>query len=258
MNVGAPLSRLDGATLVLTRADGGALARRARRLGATTVSVPGLAVRIAHDPTVVALLRSRARFDDWIFSSPAAVRFAHRLAAPLSLRDARVFAVGAGTRAALAKHAIDALAPTARGESESLLALPALADVRGHRIAVVGAPGGRDLIVPALRARGAAVEPVHVYERLPPRLTRNHFDALAAASDPLLMLVSSGEALANLVALLPDVLLQRLRAQGLMVSSARLAALARAAAFADVSIADSAAPDDLLAAAARRLARHRL
>jgi len=83
-------------------------------------------------------------------------------------------------------------------------------------------------------------------------------DALTAAGDPLLMLVSSGEALANLVALLPDALLPRLRAQGLVVSSERLAARARETGFADVSIGDSAAPSDLLAAAARRLARHRL
>jgi uroporphyrinogen-III synthase len=186
------------------------------------------------------------------------VRFAHRLAAPLRLRDARAFAVGAGTRAVLARHGLDALAPSGRGESESLLALPELADVRGRRIAVVGAPGGRDLIVPTLRARGADVEPIHVYERLRPRLTRVHFQALAAATDPLLLLVSSGEALANLLVLLPAACLQRLRAQGIVVSSARLAAKARANGFADVSIADSAAPDDLLAAAARRLARHRL
>jgi len=258
MNAGAPLPRLDGATLVLTRADGGALARRARRLGAASVSVPGLAVRVTRDPSVAAVLRSRARFDDWIFSSPAAVRFAHRLAAPLRLHDARAFALGAGTRAALARRGIEALAPSGRGDSESLLALPALADVRGRRIALVGAPGGRDLIMPALRERGARVESVHVYERLRPRLTRRHVDALAAAGDPLLMLVSSGEALANLVALLPDALLQRLRAQGLVVSSERLAARARETGFADVSIGDSAAPSDLLAAAARRLARHRL
>jgi uroporphyrinogen-III synthase len=249
---------LDGATLVLTRADGGALAQRARRLGATSVSVPGLALRVSGDPAVVAVLRSRTRFDDWIFSSPAAVRFAHRLAAPLRLGNARVFALGTGTGAALARQGIEALAPSGRGESESLLALPALTDVRGRRIAVVGAPGGRDLIAPALRERGATVELVHVYERLRPRLTRRHFDALAAASDPLVMLVSSGEALANLGTLLPDALLRRLRAQGLVVSSARLAAQARAAGFADVSIADSAAPRDLLAAAVRRLARHRL
>jgi uroporphyrinogen-III synthase len=156
MNAAAQSPRLDGASLVLTRVDGGALARRARRLGATCVSVPGLALRMNADPAVAAALRSRARFDDWIFSSPAAVQFAHRLAAPLRLRNVRVFALGAGTRAALARHGIEALAPGGRGDSESLLALPTLADVRGRRIAVVGAPGGRDLIAPALRARQAS------------------------------------------------------------------------------------------------------
>ena len=130
--------------------------------------------------------------------------------------------------------------------------------MRGQRVALVGAPGGRDLIAPTLRRRGAKVEPIHVYRRVPPRLTRRHFDALGAARDPLIVLVSSGEALANLVALLPAPLLARLRAQILVVSSARLAVIARAQAFAQIVLARSAAPRDLIAAAAAALARHRL
>jgi uroporphyrinogen-III synthase len=98
--------------------------------------------------------------------------------------------------------------------------------VRARRIALVGAPGGRDLIAPTLRRRGANVETIHVYRRVPPRLTRRHFDALAAARDPLITLVSSGEALTHLVTLLPPPALARLRTQILVVSSARLAASA--------------------------------
>jgi uroporphyrinogen-III synthase len=138
------------------------------------------------------------------------------------------------------------------------LELPELAHVRGRRIALVGAPGGRDLIAPALRRRGAKVEAIHVYRRVPPRLTQRHFDALALAPDPLITLVSSGEALAHLVALLPPPQLARLRAQILVVSSARLAALARTHAFAEIALARSAAPRDLFSAAAAALARHRL
>ena len=130
--------------------------------------------------------------------------------------------------------------------------------MRGRRIALVGAPGGRDLIGPTLRRRGAKVEAIHVYRREPPRLTRRHFDALAAADDPLITLLSSGEALANLVAALPPPLLARLRAQTIVVSSARLAAAARAAGFGAIVPAASAAPRDLLAGAAHALARHRL
>jgi len=243
---------LAGANVVVTRPGGAALLRSARRLGACALPLPGLSLRATAQP------RPRIAFDAWVFTSPAAVRFALRHAPRVRVpKRARVFAIGAGTRAALARHGVAAIAPE-RSDSEGLLALPALADVRGQCIALVGAPGGRDLIAPTLRARGAVVEAIHVYRREPPRLTRRHFDALAAADDPLITLLSSGEALANLVAALPPPLLARLRAQTIVVSSARLAAAARAAGFGAIVPAASAAPRDLLAAAAHALARHRL
>ncbi|MGN6520849.1 MAG: uroporphyrinogen-III synthase [Dokdonella sp.] len=248
-----PMSRsaLAGASIVVTRPDGAALLRSARRLGAAALPLPGLALRaLPH-------ARRHGAFDAWIFTSPAAVRFALRHAPGVPVpRRARVFAIGAGTRAALARHGVDARAPE-RGDSEGLLALPGLGAVRGWRVALVGAPGGRDLIAPALVSRGAQVEAIHVYRRVPPRLTRRHFDALAVAAEPLVTLLSSGEALANLVAALPPPLLARLRAQALVVSSHRLADAARAAGFDAITIAASAAPRDLLAAAAGVLARPR-
>jgi len=243
---------LAGASVIVTRPGGASLLRSARRLGARAFPLPGLSLRAIAQP------RPRAAFDAWLFTSPAAVRFALRHAPRLRVpKRALVFAIGGGTRAALARHGIAATAPE-RSDSEGLLAVPGLAEVRGRRIALVGAPGGRDLIAPALRARGAVVEAIHVYRREPPRLTRRHFDALAAADDPLITLLSSGEALANLVAALPPPLLARLRAQTIVVSSARLAAAARAAGFGAIVPAASAAPRDLLAGAAHALARHRL
>ena len=50
----------------------------------------------------------------------------------------------------------------------------------------------------------------------------------------------------------------RWRAQPIVVASERLAALARERGFVDIGIARSALGEDLLEAAARRLARHRL
>jgi uroporphyrinogen-III synthase len=249
---------LEGATVVVTRPAGtsAALARRLRGLGARAVSIPGLSLQPSeHDAGAV----RKAGFEDWIFTSPAAVRFGAGLLPPRRARARlRAYAVGEGTARALARHGIAATIPHDRSDSEGLLALPELKRVRGRRIALVGAPGGRDLIAPALRRRGAKVEAIHVYRRRPPRLTRRHSDALAAARDPLITLVSSGEALAHLVALLPPQALARLRAQILVVSSARLAALAREHAFAEVALARSAQPRDLIDAAAAALARHRL
>ena len=258
MRTSHPHAALEGATVVVTRPTGtsAALMRHLRGLGARAVSIPGLSLRPAeHGARAV----RKAGFEDWIFTSPAAVRFgAGLLPAKRMRRRIRAYAIGDGTARALARLGVAATIPRDRSDSEGLLALPELENVRGRRIALVGAPGGRDVIAPALRRRGAKVEAVHVYRRIPPRLTQRHFDVLALAPDPLITLLSSGEALANLVALLPPPQLAKIRAQILVVSSARLAALAREHAFAQIALARSAAPRDLIAAAAAALARHRL
>lgn len=253
---------LAGCTVVVTRPVGNtrALMQRVRSLGGAAIALPGLTLRAASDaPAARAALMTGAAANACIFTSPAAVRFAFRLAPGLDLsRGPSAFGVGDGTRRALARHGVAAFAPRERSDSEGLLALPELAAVRGWRIALIGAPGGRGLIAATLRQRGAEVVPVHVYTRSPPRLDRRHFDALARARDPLVMPVSSAEALDNLVALLPPPLLARLRSQSVVASSARLAALAMQRGFSHVSEASSALPADLLLATQRVLARHRL
>jgi uroporphyrinogen-III synthase len=258
MRTSHPHAALEGATVVVTRPTGtsAALVRQLRGLGARALSMPSLLLRpLEHDVRAV----RKSGFESWIFTSPAAVRFGAALLPAKRIRPRiRAYAIGDGTARALARHGVTATIPRDRSDSEGLLALPELKNMRGRRIALVGAPGGRDLIAPALRRRGAKVEAIHVYRRVSPRLTQRHFDALALAPDPLITLVSSGEALANLVALLPAPLLAKIRAQILVVSSARIAVLAREHAFAQVALARSAAPRDLLSAAAAALARHRL
>lgn len=255
-----PAPALAGATVVVTRpvSTAAPLVRRIRGLHGTPLSLPGFSLR-ALAPAGLAERGATSRYDGWVFVSPAAVRYAFRAAPTLRIPPpALVCSVGAGTRRALARRGIASIAPRQRVDSEGLLALPELADVRGRRFALVGAPGGRGLIAPTLRTRGAVVEAIYVYERVPPRWPRARLDALAHAADSLIALISSGEALANLVARLPADALARLRRQMLVVSSARLAALARERGFEQVSVAASALPDDLIEAAQKALARHRL
>jgi uroporphyrinogen-III synthase len=109
-------------------------------------------------------------------------------------------------------------------------------------------------MAPELRARGARVESVDVYLRAPPRLDRRHLEALAGARAPLLLLVSSGEALGQLVRLLPAKSLARLRSGTVVASSERLVDLARGHGFTRRALAASAAPADLVAAAAAAVA----
>jgi uroporphyrinogen-III synthase len=248
-----------GAAIVITRpvGEGSVVARSVRAGGGTPVLLPGLALRAIDADIARSALGGLARSHAVIFTSPAAVRFAFVLRPSLRIARGSLFALGAGTARALAKHGLDAAIPE-RSDSEGLLAMRELAKVRGRRIALIGAPGGRDLIAPMLRRRGATVEAIHVYRRVAPRLTSRHFDALDAARDPLITLVSSGEALAHLVALLPAPQIERLRGQIIVVSSARLAGVAREHAFGEIVLARSAAPGDLLAAAEAALGRHRL
>ncbi len=247
---------LAGATVIVTRPSSSAASqvRAARALGARVVRLPGLGLRPMADRAATAhALAGARRADAWIFTSPAAVRFAFRFAPALRPRHGlRVFAVGAGTARALARRGIDAIHPRAHQDSAGLLALPELHALRDRHVVLVDAPGGRGLIAPALARRGARVERIAVYERVAPRLDARHWRALAAAPRPWLTLLSSGEALTHLLAALPAGLAARWRAAPLVVSSERLAGLATRHGFGQVCVAASAGTADLLETACRR------
>lgn len=257
---GQPLA---GATVVVTRpsASAATLKRRIASLGGIALALPGVGVRAAADPaTARAALHGAREADLAIFVSPIAVRHAFALLPTLRFaRTTRVCAVGRATARALARRGVRGVIwPTQRQDSEGLLALPELARVSRCRAVLVGAPGGRDLLQSTLRERGAMPQSIHVYRRAAPRWNRRHFAALDDAASPLLTLLSSAEVLAHLGGGLPRQSFAKLAAGECIVSSPRLAEAARAAGFARVHIAASAATDDMLAAAGSALAQHRL
>jgi uroporphyrinogen-III synthase len=243
---------LRGRIVLITRPAGtaAALSRRVRALGGVPVLLPGLALRGVTDE-VAARSGLRAALADelLIFTSPAAVRHAAALA-PLHTK-AIVLAVGQGTARALRRHGIAAPLVPPRQHSEGLLEHPALQDLRGRRVALIGAPGGRDVLREQLAARGAQLRELHVYRRLPPRLDRRHVDALLLLPASARVLLSSAEALQNLQRLLPPPAWARLCTATAVVSSERLAAAARAAGFSRIALAASALSADLLDAARR-------
>lgn len=242
---------LDGRTVVITRpaGTGSPLARRVRRMGGAPLLLPGLSLRAVDDAEAVAIELRVALTDQLlIFTSPAAVRFAARLA---PLRTAAiVLAVGQGTARALARHGIEALAPLVRQDSEGLLEQPALSQMTGRRVALIGAPGGRGVLRAELLARGAQLREVHVYRRGTPRWQRHQLDAIRQLPADARVLLSSAEALDNLRQGLPaDAFAQLIQAVAI-ASSERLAEAAHAAGFKRVAVAASALSDNLLAAAA--------
>jgi uroporphyrinogen-III synthase len=254
---------LAGASVIVTRpsASAQALKARIRARGGTPIGLPGVVLRAQADAVAArATLRAVRASDIAIFTSPAAVKYAFALLPKLRFARATVVCcVGGATARALARHgARDALWPRQRQDSEGLLALPPLQKLRGKRIALIGAAGGRELLAQTLRTRRARVTHVHVYERTAPRYRTPQLVALEQAAAPLLTLLTSGEVLANLRAQLPLHLFARLAAGELIVSSQRLAALAQHSLFVNVHIAASPSPQDLLDTAQAALARHRL
>jgi uroporphyrinogen-III synthase len=192
------------------------------------------AIEIEDVPPPAALGRLH-EFDLAIFVSPTAVAKAmpHVRALP------RAAAVGAGTRRELEKLGVTGvIAPASGADSESLLAVPELQNVMGKHVAILRGDGGRALLGETLAARGARVEHLTCYRRLPPKAPARPWKKgeLAAVT------VSSGQGLANLFQVLDP---QLLRSTPLFVPHPRIAEQARAAAAGEVVLAGHS-DDDML------------
>lgn len=208
--------------------------RAVQARGGRHISLPGL--RLVALPATRALDQALS-CAAVVFTSPAAVHFAARQQALALASGAQAFAVGEGTRKALAGHHIAAISPPPDAmHSDGVLALPQWASVKGP-VGLVTAPGGRGIIAAGLVQRGLVVVRANVYQRVPPRVDRRHLSALAQSTSPRAVLISSAEALDNLLAALPAEMQSTLLDAVAVVCSPRLGALATAHGFRRVVIA---------------------
>ncbi len=225
----------------------------ATRLGARTLALSPFAIDALDNAPTRAALKQVLRADIVLYTSPNAVAMAASMQALQARRGQRVLAVGGGTARALQRHGIIALAPQ-RMDSEGLLAMPELADVAGQRIGLITGTGGRNLLAPALRKRGAEVQRVDVYARVLLAPTPQALEKLRAAladARHVLLPLSSGEALQQLLAELPTDLRNPFTRIAVVAASARLAEAARGAGFRRIATASDARPAALLHAAVR-------
>ena len=220
---------LVGRTVVVTRParQSGGIAAALRELGAHVVEFP--TIRIVPTPEQATDAPVVTDDFDWvIYTSANAVAFAgRRIGAPAR---ARVAAIGAATAQALERSGIRVAAQPQRGaDSERLLALPVFAAPTGLRILIVRGAGGRDLLRSELARRGAVVEVVEPYRRVPETPTPAAIAELTAAlaSGTAVIAVSSVDVLRSLVQMLPPALEDTLRAAMLVVPGPRVAAAAR-------------------------------
>jgi uroporphyrinogen III methyltransferase/synthase len=155
---------LAGRTVAVTRAraQASSLARGLEALGAHVVQAPAIRTRTLPGPPL-----DPSRYDlVCVTSANGAHALFERLAAggldARSLSGARVGAVGAATAAALAEHGIRADVVPERAVGEQLV--EALRDVPVRRALIARAKAARDVLVDALRERGAEVDVLDLYE----------------------------------------------------------------------------------------------
>ena len=173
---------LAGLSVAVTRARAQAsgLASRLAGLGAAVVEAPAIEIVPLDGPAV-----SVAGYDLVCLTSPNGVHllFSRLEAAGLDARalaGARVAAIGPGTAAALRSHGVTAdVVPSERFVAEGLV--EALADVPTRRALVARAAEARDVLVEALRERGAEVDVVALYETVAAPLTEDQLSAVGEA-----------------------------------------------------------------------------
>jgi uroporphyrinogen-III synthase len=199
-------------------------------------------------------------WDILIFISRNAVKFARALLPDEQLpppppAGPLIAAVGAATAAALkAAGRPPDLIPNHHFDSEGLLELPELTDVRGRRVLIVRGEGGRPMLGDTLSQRQAEVAYAEVYRRALPRT-----DASAQLPDwherLRLLTATSDEVLNNLCHLVPAAEHPWLRTLPLAVYSNRTAARAMELGFRVVAVASESSDPALLDALCRLLLR---
>ena len=172
---------LRGRTVAVTRARAqtSGLARQLEALGAKVVQTPVIRVQPLEGPPL-----DLSPYDLICLTSPNGVEilFARMADSGLDARalaGATVAAIGPGTARALAEHGIVADVVPERFVAESLV--EALADVPVSRALVARAREARDVLPDALRARGAEVDVLALYETLAEPLTPQALEAARQA-----------------------------------------------------------------------------
>jgi uroporphyrinogen-III synthase len=156
------------------------------------------------------------------------------------------FAVGPATGAAMQGWGLPVTVAQQGATSETLLDDPQLQRVAGERILILRGEGGREILADTLRERGARVDYLELYRRVPPAIDPAPLWAALDRQPSPILTVTSGDGLRNLMAV-ADKHLNRLRQCPLVVISGRLAEFARQQGFSMVWLAASPATPDIMA-----------
>ncbi len=175
------------------------LAGLIRAAGGQAIILPMIEIAATEAPAALdSALARLEEFDFAVFVSTNAIAEVGRKLPDVWPANVVAAVVGPASAEAARELGIGGvIEPTERFDSEGLLARPELADMKNKKVVVFRGNGGRELIVEELSARGAIVEVVEAYRRLPPKVTAAELEAaLSDGCDGII--VTSSESVRNL------------------------------------------------------------
>ena len=213
-------------------------------LGGQCILIPSIEINFLSQAHIRQCMTKLPRFiDQIIFTSANAVYPAMVFWDKLGVFIDSVFAIGSGTANALAKFGISAITPEKKQfNTEGLLALSALKNVRQHQIVIFTGKNGRSELLDALTKREAIVTTLAVYERKTP--------ILKASFPPMkpieLVIVTSAESLNNLWQMVGEAGQRWLVEQRLLVVTSAMQILAQTLGFKQVPVLAENASDEAI------------
>ncbi|CAG7856078.1 uroporphyrinogen-III synthase [biofilm metagenome] len=187
-----------------------------------------------------------------IFTSANAVNFA--LAANGGKIDefkaTQIASIGQATARELEHSGLTVnLLPESGFDSEALLAMPQLQDVKGQDILIVRGQGGREELANTLMQRSANVDYWEVYQRVIPKIDKTAVTALIEQNVVDATIITSCEGLQNLSVMLGVDCINKLSPVPLVVISDRIRKLAAGLGFTRITVTENPSDTAILEAA---------
>lgn len=190
------------------------LQTRLERAGATPILLPLLEIAPPHDPApLLNALQQLANYNLAVFVSPSALEKVFEYLPQPWPSNLPVAVMGPGS-AALAQELgiLRLIQPASQFDSAGLLQEPALQHLAGQSIVLFRGDGGQEYLPQTLLARGAQLDCIRAYRRLPPAFDETRLTAeLASGCDGII--ISSSEAAQHLFRLAGDKTRQQLQSQ---------------------------------------------
>ena len=202
------------------------LAELIRNSAGTPVLFPLIEITPLGDYSQFETVISEINSFDWaIFISSNAVQYGMpRLVKQGIPKKLKFAAIGPVTAKELQGFGVtNVLVPNDRFDSESLLALPEMTNVKGKNVMIFRGVGGREVLAETLKARGAQVTFAECYQRINPQTDCNLLAQLYAEKKLHGIIVTSSEAMRHLLDLAGDA--DWLHNVTLFVNHARIAEL---------------------------------